>query len=162
MLPKFLLHFTTPKINVKIGYYLLVIRLDVRTHLTIHCQILLDVYLVNLGIKVNIESSEAIWHSSDIYLTPFWSIKYSAQLLFTFHNSQTHNFQKRTREFVNLNMVVRLAGTNFFYPYYSTILTPYTIYKCLFWTPFCVVQFPVCVENLLLVAEWWPGGFWKS
>ena len=27
------------------------------------------------GIKSDIESSEGIWYSSDIYLTPFWQIK---------------------------------------------------------------------------------------
>ena len=59
-----------------INYWMLFlcVRLDIRTHLMVHYQISSDVYLVNLRIKSDIESSEGIWHSSDIYLTPFWRI----------------------------------------------------------------------------------------
>ncbi len=42
------------------GHYLLFVRLDVRTHLMIHHSISSEVYLVNLGIKSNIESLEGI------------------------------------------------------------------------------------------------------
>ena len=55
--------------------YLLFTRPDVRAHLTIQHQISSDIYLVNLRIKSDVESSEGIWHSSDIFLTPFWWIK---------------------------------------------------------------------------------------
>ena len=40
--------------------YLLFSGLDVRTHLTVHHQISSDIYLVNLGIKSDVESSEGI------------------------------------------------------------------------------------------------------
>ena len=40
--------------------YLLFIKLDVRAHLIVHRQISSDVYLVNLGIKSDIELSEVI------------------------------------------------------------------------------------------------------
>ena len=49
--------------------------LDIGTHQTINHQISSHVYLVNSGIKSDVESSDGIWHSSDIYLTPFWQIK---------------------------------------------------------------------------------------
>ena len=49
--------------ELKIGNYWsyrLFVRLDVRTHLTVHCQISSDIYLVNLGIKSNVDWSEGI------------------------------------------------------------------------------------------------------
>ena len=60
-----------------INYWMLFlcVRLDIRTHLTVHYQISFNVYLVYLGIKAEVESSEGIWQSSDSYLMPFWQIK---------------------------------------------------------------------------------------
>ena len=56
-------------------------KLDLRTHLmSVHHQISSDIYLVNLGIKSDIESSEGIWCSSNIYLTLFWRIKDSTRI----------------------------------------------------------------------------------
>ena len=60
--------------NLHNGCDLLFVRLDIRTHLMVHCQISSDIFLVNLGIKSDIELSEVIWYSSDIYLMPFWQI----------------------------------------------------------------------------------------
>ena len=70
--------------------YFLFIRLDVRTHLRVHCEISSDVYLVNFGIKSDVELSEGIWRSSDIFLTPFWWIKDSAYLLYNIYIWQIH------------------------------------------------------------------------